>query len=338
MLFGHGDDQYQYGKKIIADFSSNVWYEGPSQGLLTEIKNHLPDILHYPEPTGEGLKAKIASRFRLKPSNIALSNGSAEAFYLLASAYADSSSAIICPAFAEYEDACSLYDHQLSFLNHQDPWYKHLHKNKLVWMGNPNNPDGITYSKEQVKNLLDNYPETLFIIDEAYAELCDSFENAVPLISNYPNLVIIRSFTKTFAIPGLRIGYILAAEHIQDIIQQWLIPWTVNTLALVAGHYILDHYDDLKPDHNQIKQLSSMLQQQVAQFNKIQVFPSNCNFFLARLQEGSATELKRFLLNNHGLLIRDASNFRGLDEKYFRIAVQHPDYNELLTEGLKDWL
>jgi threonine-phosphate decarboxylase len=115
-------------------------------------------------------------------------------------------------------------------------------------------------------------------------------------------------------------------------------PWNVNSLALAAGLYIMEHYNRLLPDKEIIRKESVELQKQLGLISGLKVFSSNCNFFLVQSLSKPASELKEFLVKEYGILIRDASNFKELDKSYFRIAIQKTNMNKILVKGVKHWL
>jgi len=338
MISGHGSDRHKYLQEIIADFSSNVWYKGAPVQLISHLQKKVKNIIHYPEPNAEKLSLKIANRFKLNYKNVLVTNGATEAFYLIAQFFQQYHSLIVYPSFSEYEDSCKIFNHKIQFIT-----IDNLIENtdfqygSLIWLGNPNNPDGEIISKETIELLCKKNPKSTIIIDEAYGELCNGFESSIPLLDLFSNLIIIRSLTKTFAIPGIRLGYVLASEKIIEDLTLIKIPWSVNYLALEAGEFILSKYEQLMPEPNWFSFCKSF-QNELHNIQGLKVRVSNCNYYLVQIQNGKACDLKHFLIENYGLLIRDASNFRGLDESFFRIAIQDPMFNKLLIKGINDWL
>lgn len=336
MIQGHGNDLYKY-KNITADFSSNVWHEGPSAELIKHIQNNVASIGNYPEPDAQSFANKAASFFKLDNGNCIATNGSVEGFYMIAQALKQQNSTIVTPAFAEYQDACSRYNYKVHFLNNNNLTHKQKFTSHLVWLGNPNNPDGKVFTISTIEHWLKNNTNTTFIIDEAYAELCTNFESAIPLIKKYNNLIVVKSFTKAFAIPGIRLGIILSSKSILHKIQNYQMPWAVNSLALHAGDFILQNYHSLLLNKKQIETHSKNLQQAISKIDGFKVSSSNCNYFLAQTTNGKASELKEYLAKVHGILIRDASNFQGLTPHHFRVAFQSELKNMQLINALKQW-
>lgn len=330
----HGNDKYNFNGQILTDFSSNVWCRPMPSFFFSELQKSLVSISDYPHPHAAGLASLLAEFHCLSSRNVWVTNGSLEAIFLLAQAFAGKKSAIIYPCFSEYEKACARFDHLLSFFPNHQFLSVNLNGQDLVWLGNPNNPDGKTFSVSEIENLLTANPSVLFIIDEAFDHLCIGFESAVQLLKKFDNLVIIRSFTKAFAIPGLRLGYVLAPEWVIEKITQVSIPWSVNSLAVSSGIIIVENYHAFLPDLNEVKSLSDYFVALLNGFPQLSVNPSACNFFLVKLKDKLASELKQFLAIRHQILIRDAGNFQGLNETYFRLSVQPKESVDKLKDAL----
>lgn len=336
MMYGHGNELSLYNSEIIADFSSNVSFEPVSPRLIKYLANELSCINSYPEPDAASLIHKLAKHHQVTKENLLITNGSCEAFYLLARIFQKKHSLIPVPSFSEYEDACKVNNHQISFIDNKELTDK-FSEFDLVWIGNPNNPDGKTIPKEEIEHFSKASPNVYFIIDEAYAELCAGFESSISLTNDHDNLIVIRSLTKTFSIPGIRIGYVMATQAIIKNLKKFIIPWNVNALAIKAGNFILDEYNFLIPDINKILNNSFQLQTRLNEIKILEVMQSKCNYFLVHLLKGKSDELKEYLIKEKSVLIRDASNFKGLDKSWIRIATQKTAQNNLLYESLVEW-
>jgi len=215
---------------------------------------------------------------------------------------------------------------------------KNLHTNPgLLWFGNPNNPDGHIFNFHEINAALENHPNTLLIIDEAYADFINDFQSIVTLTKTHKNLIVVRSLTKCCAIPGLRLGYIVTSKHLAEKLAQFQQPWSVNALAQEAGKFLIGQMTEQPLCTQIIRKLSSDLQKAINRIDGFRVIPSKAPYFLIEMDAGKAAELKQFLLSKHGLLIRDASNFRGLNEQFFRVSACSEKDNQLLIKGLYDW-
>ncbi|PID68153.1 MAG: aminotransferase class I/II [Flavobacteriia bacterium] len=336
MLFGHGDNAYQFQQKIVADFSTNVFYKGPSEGLLAHLSDQTKYIGRYPEVNAESLTLKIAESLGLSSRNILVVNGATEAFYLIALVFQQQYSEIFAPSFAEYEDACRLYGHSITFTNYDSLTTDYRCQASTVWLCNPNNPNGQLMPESQLRRLIANNPQTTFIIDEAYKDFSMGYHGIIEQVKAFDNLIVVRSMTKKNAIPGLRLGYIVANEDLIQSLLKLKQPWTVNTLAIAAGKYICDN-PDVRFDLKALLKDSQVLQQALSAIQGIEVLPSSTPFFLIRLQK-PADKTLNYLVENHGILVRNASNFRYLDNHYLRISSRNHQDNMLLVNALTEWM
>ena len=335
MLNGHGDDGYRHDTQIVADFSTNVWYGGSPDGLKSHLFSNWDKIHKYPEVTGETLTAKIAAHYGFNSDQFLVANGSTESIYLIAQAFKGKKSAIVIPAFAEYEDACVMHEHQVSFIAWQDLKPHVALEIDLLFICNPNNPTGAAV--DWLPDLIKENPNTVFVVDEAFIEFTLLTESVVKLTQTYKNLIVMRSMTKAYAIPGLRLGYIVAAVEQIEHLKRLKLPWTVNVLALEAGHFIFDHYDQLQLPVKTLLQDKEEFLRKLSAINTLKITASTTHFFIAETRIKNAAMLKLFLLKEFNILIRDASNFRGLGAGCIRLATLDNVKNELLIKALLEW-
>jgi threonine-phosphate decarboxylase len=334
MLIGHGDDAPQ---SLAANFSSNVWYGANNTLLYAHITDHLRDTRRYPEALPDRLTNSVAAYHNLTDENVLITNGATEAIYLVAQTFSKYRTAIIIPSFSEYEDACNLHEHKLTFIDEAEITAHTVFTEQLVFIGNPNNPSGKAYTKTFVETLLHNNPNTIFVIDEAYADFTIVDNSAVNCIGKFENLIIIRSLTKTFCIPGLRLGYIIASNAHINKIMKYKMPWSVNVVAIRAGEFIFNAIEKyqipLKDWLNETLRISN----KIKKLDNFNVYTSDTTYLLCQTLKSTASSLKQYLLQKHDILIRDASNFRGLTPSHFRVCTQTHAQNELLIDALKEW-
>lgn len=337
MIKGHGDDRHCYSQAIHTDFSSNVWFGGTPLELILHLQQNLHLIGNYPEPDAVALRLQIAESHSVEISQVLAFNGSVEAFYTIALAFRQSVSAILVPAFAEYEDACRMHQHIPMFFRNDETEITLDSGANLFWIGNPNNPDGLIFSFPKIEQWLGRYPNTVFVVDEAYSAFIPEFQSAIPLTRSYSNLIVVRSLTKCCAIPGLRLGYVVTSDKLAERLRKFQQPWSVNALAQEAGRFLINRLNESSLDEVAVQQQSLSLQQSIGQLDNFRVIPSEAPFFLVELQLGPAAELKEFLIRKHGILIRNASNFRGLNKQHFRVCTRDESDNRMLITGLVDW-
>lgn len=334
MIEGHGDDIYSYSKEIISNFSSNVFGRQDMSALDEHLQENIHSIHSYPEPDARSLARLIADKNDVSISNVCITNGATDAIYLIAQAFANKKTAVIIPTFSEYEDACRIHGHNLSFYERPDDISANI---QLVWLCNPNNPNGYVYDKDLLENIVRRHPDTYFVFDQSYEYFTDKPVMTIDEAISYKNVIQLHSMTKEYAIPGLRLGYITAHADTLNLISKFRMPWSVNQLAIEAGRFLLQN--DIKAiDITDYLEETRRLQNELSKINELEILPSNTHFFLCRLKSRKASELKTFLIEHYGILIRDASNFRGLNEHYFRIAAQSAKENNTLVNAIRKWI
>lgn len=333
MIEGHGDDAYKY-KHIRINFSSNVCNFLNHDGLRDYLCQHMDGIRTYPEPVPYSLERKLAEYLSLSAEEVCVTAGATEAIYLTAQAFRGHTSVVLMPAFSEYADACRLHGHRVM------PVYSlnRLPEDaRLVWLCNPNNPTGGVYEKGALRMCIGQHPQTLFVIDQSYEYFTLKSLFAPREAAVMPNVILLHSMTKRFAVPGLRLGYMTAGKELLDIVRRQRMPWSVSQLAMEAGKYLLGAEGEYAIDIPLLMQEKERLAQALTRTGGLEVWPSDTHYMLVRMRSGKAAALKEYLANEHGILIRDASNFEGLDEHFFRVAIQTPAENDSLVEGIRKW-
>lgn len=333
MIDGHGDDIYKQAVKIKSNFSSNVFYQGESRWLSSFLEQHLAVLHSYPEPNADSFVKKIAEKNKIPYTTICATHGATDAIYIIAQTFAKSKTVILTPTFSEYEDACIINQHRLSFCKDLDEVSDSY---DLVWLCNPNNPTGQTHDYKLLLQVIDKYPKTTFIIDQTYRYFTQketlSYTDAV----QRPNVILIDSFTKRFALPDLRLGYFVANADLVKKVQFYKQPWAVSQLAIEVGKYLMDN-EPYPLNLETLLQETNRLRTALGRIKEITSYPTDTHFFLCECQEGTAAELKQYLVHNQRLLIRDAANFRGLNASFFRIATQKTEANNTLVEALTNY-
>ena len=335
MIEGHGDDLYKYGKKIVSNFSSNVYNRIDHSGLYQRLNERLSTICSYPEPMPYSLESEIARRYSLTPRQVCVTNGATEAIYLIAQVFQGLISAVLGPTFSEYADACRVHRHKVKPFYSLDALPEDA---ELVWICNPNNPTGEVRNKEDLKALVDSHPDKLFIFDQSYEYFTLKSLLGIKEAASFPNVILLHSMTKQYAIPGLRVGYFTASEGLTDDVRCRRMPWSVNSLAIEAAKYLLEEGDGISADIPQLLAERERLTNLLLATGMLEIWPTDTHYMLIKLRMGKAAALKDFLAVNHGILIRDASNFEGLDERFFRIATQTPEENDKLVKAISEWM
>jgi threonine-phosphate decarboxylase len=339
MIEGHGNALHLYKGKIRADFSTNVVPVGVHPRLEEHLRHSLGLLSHYPDPAAGELQEAIARFHHLHAGQVQVFNGSTEAFYLLAQHFRRGRSLVVAPGFTEYADACRIHEHTVEYAKVEALLTRQQDSEpvQMVWLANPNNPDGFIPGSGFIENLCRQYPHAAIVVDEAYGELCQDHKSALALLSSYHNLVVVKSFTKLFALPGLRLGYLCGHASVINALAALRMPWSVNALAIAAGMFILENYATILPPVEPLWEGSLYLQREIGKLPLFTVLPSRCNYFLAHTARSTAARLKEYLISHHEFLIRDAANFVGLGAGHFRIAARHHHENVALVEAIHQW-
>ena len=332
MIEGHGDDAYKY-KAIKINFSSNVYNHVDHSGLHQHLFQQMESIRTYPEPEPYSLEKVLAERFHLSSEEVCVTNGATEAIYLIAQTFRNQISAILMPTFSEYADACRLHGHKVVPIYNLN---RLPDRGRLIWLCNPNNPTGALGVQEVLTACIKQNPQRIFIMDQSYEFFTQKALLTAKEAAEFPNVILLHSMTKRFAVPGLRLGYITACKELLHEIRTQRMPWSVNQLAIEAGHYLLSssQYDI---DISLLLREKERLVQSLLSIGGMEIWPSDTHYMLVQLRMGKAAALKEYLATEQGILIRDASNFEGLNEHFFRIATQTPEENDKLVESIKKW-
>ncbi len=326
----------------ILDFSANINPLGLPVRLKKLIKENLSEILHYPDPECKLLKKKISQYLNLNPKEIIIENGSTPLIYLFIQAFALQRALILVPTFSEYERAIRIQGAKIRFflLKEKDNFRFELRKFvkfmdgvDSLFLCNPNNPIGSIIPQEELMEIvkLSKRRNIFLFLDEAFIDYQEK-ESLKKAIGK--NLFILRSFTKFFAIPGLRLGYGIGNKRLIQRLDKIRVPWSVNSLAQIAGGFLLDDGEFIKKSRKFMEKERFFLFNELAKIPGLKPFPSTTNFILIKIKSLSASHLQRELLKK-GILIRDCSNIRGLDNSFIRVAVKNRKENLKLLEALR---
>lgn len=335
MINGHGDDIFKYNNVEI-NFSTNIFNHFDHSRLFDFLASNLSAITSYPEPAPLSLEKAIAQRLNIGEDCIMAANGATEAIYLIAQSMRDKVAHIMQPTFAEYADACMMYGIETRYISSIADTGA-LGSGDAVWLCTPNNPTGCTMDFDSLYNIIRCNPQTLFIVDQSYSAYTLKKTMQAGEATALGNVLLLCSMTKDFGIPGLRLGYVVGSKGILDRVRRLRMPWSVNALALKAGIYLMEHRSEYRIDAAALCTERERVAQQIEAMG-IKTCPSDCNMLLCELPSSSARMLKEWLAREHRILIRDASNFYGLSERHFRIAVQTRDEDNKLIKALREWI
>jgi threonine-phosphate decarboxylase len=317
------------------NFSSNIYQKADLTELKQYLATRLDAIGSYPEPEPKELEELIAEKLEIPSSMVMVTNGANEAIYLIAQLYRGWASVIPQPTYTEYADACRMFDHIVSYERTDE--LNILPEDRIYWICNPDNPTGNVMLKQLLAYVIKKHPRFLHVIDQSYADYTlQPMLKPKELLDCY-NVMILHSLSKKYCIPGLRLGYMTASpiiiERLRDIRQ----PWTVNTLAIEAGKWLIKNDPKVIPDIEGYIAEAQRLRDELQAIDGIMVMDTKTHYMLVNIDWTTSLELKNWLIENHGILIRDASNFHGLDTHCFRVAAQSPEENDALINAIKEF-
>ncbi|WP_224983538.1 threonine-phosphate decarboxylase CobD [Geomonas agri] len=348
----HGGNVFAVARNLglaperIIDFSASINPLGMAPGVREALNASVDRLLHYPDKGATELKQALAEYHGIGSAEIAVANGSTELIHLLPRTFPGKKALVVAPAFAEYALALERAGWEIDYytLSSADDFaldtialgQKLAAGYDMLFLCNPGNPAGNLLPLRDLTGVIDICREsgTFLVLDEAFIDFCEE-ESAKHLVRGNPRAVLLRSMTKFFGIPGLRLGYAIAAvETVAQIVAQQD-PWNVNTAAQVAGVASLADDDYCRRTRSYIDEQRARLATALAGIPGLQVFPGRANYLLVRiLRQGvSARQLREALLAK-GILIRDCGNFQGLDVSFFRVAVRLKEENDLLVRAL----
>ena len=333
MIYGHGDDTWRYGDAIKMNFSSNIYQKADLSELKAFLASRLDVIGHYPEPEPKELEGLIAEKLEIPANMVMVTNGANEAIYLIAQLYSGWTSIIPQPTYHEYADACKMFGHIISYERTDD--LEVLPQDRIYWLCNPDNPTGNVLLKVLLAYVIRKNPRFLYVIDESYADYTLQPRLQPKEMMDCFNVMFIRSMSKKYCVPGLRLGYVAASPIIIDRLRAIRQPWTVNALAIEAGKYLVEHDPQVLPDMEAYIAEAQRLKAGLEAIDGLMVMDTQTHYMLVNIDWANVLELKNWLVEHHGILIRDASNFHGLDDHCFRVAAQTPEENDALLNAIK---
>lgn len=334
--------RYGIPKEEILDFSASVNFLGPPSSAASAIRAAATETAHYPEEVPAELTVAVATHLGVFPDEVILGNGSIEVIYWLTTVLEPQRVLIIEPTFSEYRKACEAAGGDCDALELREREGFALDTERirpegydLVFICNPNNPTGYLVPLEEMIALWKRCRDagTGLVVDEAFIDF-SSGEESVLSWGVSEGLYVIRSFTKIFALAGLRLGCLAAPEDFIAILKTRMPPWNINVFARAAGEAALSDYYYMARTWREIVSLRKRMLRELAAVPGIEPLPSEANFLLCRLSGlGSGEVADR--LGRMGILVRDCRSFPGLGDRYIRVAVRAERENYQLVTALR---
>ncbi|WP_455543215.1 pyridoxal phosphate-dependent aminotransferase [Intestinibacter sp.] len=350
---GHGANVDNMAKKFgknekdIIDFSSNV-----NPHIISNLGKYVLEGLEksrsYPDINYTNLRNNISDYINVDSNLIIPGNGATEIIYLLMKSI-KKRIAILNPTFSEYGRGAKLNDLEVvnfhlkeenNFSIDLDEIQKNMDRFDSLFVCNPNNPNG---KVKDLNKLLDLMIENdkLLIVDETFMEFVGNEEkySLINRVEKTKNLFILKAVTKFFGMPGLRLGYgVTSNEQIIKNIYEYKEPWTINSFAENLSNYLFKDKEYITSSKEYYINEREFMLKELRKITGLKVYDTDTNFVLIKLENNEANLLKLELFEKYNILIRDASNFIGLDKCYIRVAIKSHEDNKILIQALKDIL
>jgi threonine-phosphate decarboxylase len=355
----HGGNIYLFAERLgvgesdIIDFSASINPLGVPGSVLSVLTEQIKYLFNYPDPDTKKLRLKIAERTGTDPESVICGNGSTELIYLIVRALRPRRVLVPAPTFSEYERAAKCVGAETIYLplekensfdlsadelistmdgKNSSPLTPHSSRPfDMAFLCNPNNPTGRLIRKDDMLKIADAARDMgcVLVVDEAFIDFCPG-ASIIGEVSSNSYLVVLRSLTKMYALSGLRVGYMLLPPSLSDAVREAKEPWTVNSLAQIAGVAALDDEAYRAETFSTIKKEKRALEKGFGRMG-ISYLRSSANYYLLQMEK--ATELAARLREKR-ILVRECSNFVGLDSSYIRVAVKSETDNRRLIEEI----
>ncbi|BEP28713.1 threonine-phosphate decarboxylase CobD [Helicovermis profundi] len=349
--YEHGGNIYDFAKtnnidkEKIIDFSANINPLGISEKAKRAFYKSIDMVLNYPDPNYKKLKEAISLFHNVDIKYINLGNGAIELIYKTFRIIKAKKALIVSPTFVEYEKALLSVGAKVDyFVLKEDNDFEIdidklilLAKNyELVVICSPNNPTGKVIKKENIEELMKNATlnDYKLFLDEAFIDFYDEKNSMINRLENFDNLFILRSLTKFFAIPGLRIGYMLTAnDEFTSKSKRVNIPWSINIPAEQVAIKSLEDLDYIKESKDYISKERDRVYEKLRSFNYLTPYRSYGNYIMFKSLKN--IDLKKRLIKNN-IMIRECSNYVGLNKNFYRIAIKKINENNKLLKLLEE--
>lgn len=344
----HGGDIYGVAASLgvkpedCLDFSANMNPLGIPAGVRDAMKESLDQLIYYPDPDCALLVHDLGIYYGIPEKFILTGNGAADLIFRLSYAVSPKKALVTAPTFLEYEEALKQTKTQITQfrLNEklevtEDIIEAISDETSLMFLCNPNNPTGLLTSRELIIKLAEKAKRwgTVLVVDECFLDFTGREDEytMVPYLEEFPNMVILKSFTKMFSIPGIRLGYALCSDlELVHRIRLAGQSWSVNTVAAAAGRAALAEREFVRQSAEYVRKERDYLIETLKK-QGIRVFPGQANYLLIQV-EGFPGLYHKML--RQGIIIRRCCNYQGLDETYYRIAVRKHEENKKLANAL----
>jgi threonine-phosphate decarboxylase len=352
----HGGDVERWALRVgieaaeLVDFSASINPLGPPAQARRAFIKSFADVSRYPAPYGDKLKEALATRHGMSPREILIGNGSTQLIYLLCAALRPRKAVVVGPAFSEYANALALAgaDARMLPLPAEDGFHFSTERFIAAWkkdcdmlfLATPNSVTGRLIPRADIEKLARAAlaRRSFVVVDEAFIDFVET-ESVKTLVRQNPYLIVLRSLTKYYALPGLRLGYLFGETSRVAQLAVYQEPWSVNGPALNVALACLNDPSFASRTERWLEREREFLTKRLNAIQGLRPFPSQANFLLVKIERSGvdALQLRSFLMTKK-ILIRNCVSFTGLDASYFRVSVKRRKENKTLVDAVQEWI
>ena len=334
--------------KRILDFSENVHPFGPPAFIEEDWQSMQNLIKYYPDPDGEPFRSAAAKFHEVERERVITGNGAAEIFTWLARRYRGREVVLIEPAFSEYRKTLEAEGAEIKAiqLTEENGWRLEVENlaqaakgSAAVYVCNPHNPTGLLLQLPELVEIAEACAKAgcELVLDEAFIDFAGEENSLIPLQETFAHVIIVRSMTKMYAIPGLRLGYALGKPEILEKLKQGAAHWNVNAISAHIGAGCLQE----QAYRNHIVEEAEKERNRMVSFfneNGCQATASSANFLSFRLPPGKEADRFFNAMLSKGIVLRHTKSFRGMGGQWFRIGMKSVAHMEELRGAIAQWL
>ncbi|MCP3888785.1 MAG: cobyric acid synthase [Desulfobulbaceae bacterium] len=332
------------GMDKVLDFSANINPLGPPEWMRPLLSSQLEHLIHYPDPEYKSLVQAVAEHTGIDAEHVIVANGTTELLYTLMRVVSSTRVLIPVPSYVDYVRAAKIAGKSIEtiVLREENDFELDLAElsaqilpGDLVVLATPNNPTGKSITRNTILELAAEFPESLFLVDEAFL---DFIENCQTVGGVAANVLTMNSMTKFYGVPGLRIGYGILPVELAATVRENLPPWTVNSLAQEFAVRGLQDLDYQRLSRKNCDQLRISLIAELSKVKFLKIYDSSVNYLFIKMLSGSTEALESFC-RARGILIRKCDNYQGLSEPglFFRIAVRTREENQRIVAAINSY-
>ncbi|MGE6513933.1 pyridoxal phosphate-dependent aminotransferase [Lysinibacillus sphaericus] len=331
----------------VYDFSENVNAAGPPMFVEARWRTFYPLIQRYPNPDGEPFLSKVAKFHDVDKNSLLLGNGASELFSVLARRYSNKRVIIVHPTFSEYERTLQaagavivpiLVEDIIHYILPMERLQREMIDADALYICTPNNPTGVLPKKEELVQLMTYGAQVNceLVLDEAFIDWVSEDHSLIDYVITNPHVIVVRSMTKMYAIPGLRLGYLVASNTVVSELKAMLSHWNLNAFALVIGAGCLDEQEYCQQAIAYAQTQREWLQR-FLQENSCQVTRSVTNYVCFALPQNQQADAFFAYCLTKGVVLRHTKNFMGLNGEWFRIGIKDITAMSYLQNCLQAW-